>query len=185
MRTFYFKKEFQRYNSLEMDEGGKMLEQKFPGVDFQKSPTDDHTWAWPVFFLSITVGKAGRSTRMGTKVNNRSIPSTLSIYCRVSGTSIKHHNWACFPPVPCGIWRHIINCGSHEEGKSPSKLEKLVEEHSDLSTQEKSTLSKEWNINEYSSIPLPREEFKEDSLELGTQELPPGYDPQVTPSIMI
>ena len=45
MRTFYFKKEFQRYNSLEMDEGGKMLEQKFPGVDFQKSPTDDHTWA--------------------------------------------------------------------------------------------------------------------------------------------
>ena len=71
-----------------------------------------------------TAGRAGRATQIGTKGNNQSISWTIPISLRVSGPSIKHQNWECFPPVPYGIWLHIIHCDTHEEGNSPRKLEK-------------------------------------------------------------
>ena len=42
--TFSFKSEFQRHNILEMDEDGKIPDQKFYGVKFQNFPTNYHTW---------------------------------------------------------------------------------------------------------------------------------------------
>ena len=58
----------------------------------------------------------------------------------------------------------------------------MVEDHSELDTQEYFTLEKEWHINESSIIPLPREAWKEDFLEPGPQDLPPGSYPQAAPS---
>ena len=54
----------------------------------------------------------------------------------------------------------------------------LVEEHSELSTQESCTLAKLWHLNESSSISLPWEAWKEDSLDPGPHNIPPGYDSQ-------
>ena len=51
-------------------------------------------------------------------------------------------------------------------------------------TQEKFTLAKEWHLNEYSSMPLTRKAWQEDSLEPGLQDLPLGSDPQVARIIM-
>ena len=61
MRLFSFKAACQRYHRLEMDEGGKTLEQKFSGVEFQFFPTEYHTWGFPVFVLEAPLqgGKAG------------------------------------------------------------------------------------------------------------------------------
>ena len=42
----------------------------------------------------------------------------------VSVPSINHKKCPYSPPVPCGIWWHILHFGAHEEGHSPSKLEK-------------------------------------------------------------
>ena len=42
-------------------------------------------------------------TQMGTKGKDLSLPWKLSMPCRFTWFNIKHHNWAHFPPVPCGI----------------------------------------------------------------------------------
>ena len=47
----YFKAEYQMYNSLEMDEDGKTLGQKFYGVEFQIFPSDYHICGCPVSIL--------------------------------------------------------------------------------------------------------------------------------------
>ena len=70
------------------------------------------------------------------------------------------------------------------KGKIPGNSKNLVEEHSDIATEEKFTLAKEWHLNKYSSMTLPRESWKENSLEPGTQDLPPGSNPKVAPSCM-
>ena len=50
--TFSFKSEFQRYNSLEMDEDGKTTyHNNFSVVDFQVCPTYYHTWGCPIIVL--------------------------------------------------------------------------------------------------------------------------------------
>ena len=43
------------------------------------------------------------------------------------------------------------------KGTVPGNCKNMVEEHSELATQENFTLSKEWHLNESSSMPLPRE----------------------------
>ena len=66
----------------------------------------------------------------------------------------------------------------------PVNWKNLIEEHSELATQEKFTLEIEWHLNESSRITLPRKSWKEESPEPGPQDLPPGSDPQVAPSGM-
>ena len=61
---------------------------------------------------------------MGTKGGDQSLSWTIFIPQRVDGPSIKHHNWEYLPPVPCGVWWHILQCGVHEENRSPGKLGK-------------------------------------------------------------
>ena len=60
----------------------------------------------------------------------------------------------------------------------------MVEEHSDLTTQENFTLEKEWHLKKSSKMNLPREAWKEDSLDPGPKELSPGSDTQAAPSGM-
>ena len=50
------------------------------------------------------------------------------------------------------------------KGTVPGNLKNLVEEHSELATQKNFTLAKEWHMNKYSSMPLPREVCQEDLL---------------------
>ena len=71
-----------------------------------------------------TAGRSGRDTQMGTKGKKLCLSWTTPLPHRVSDPSIKHWNWACSPPVPCGLWRQFLHYGSHEEWKSPRKLEK-------------------------------------------------------------
>ena len=49
--TFSFKEELQSYNSLEMDEDGKMPDQNLVRVELQIFPTYYHTWGFPVLVL--------------------------------------------------------------------------------------------------------------------------------------
>ena len=63
----------------------------------------------------------------------------------------------------------------------PVNWKNLVEEQSELNTQGKFTLAKDWNHKKSSRNILPREAWQEDSPEPGPQDLPPGSDPQATP----
>ena len=119
LQPFLFKAEFQRYNSLDIDKYRKTPDQKFSVVYFQVSPMDFHTWGCPNFVLKAPLqgGSEGRP-----KWEPRERPGFYIF--RVGVPSIKHHNWEYLPPVPCGILRKILHCGSHEEGHSPRKLEK-------------------------------------------------------------
>ena len=49
--TFSFETAYQRYNSLEMDEDGKMPDQNLVRVELQIFPTYYHTWGFPVLVL--------------------------------------------------------------------------------------------------------------------------------------
>ena len=64
----------------------------------------------------------------------------------------------------------------------PVNWKNLVEEHSDLAMQANFTHSKKWHIKKISIMPLPSDAWEEDSMESGTQVLPPGYDPRAAPS---
>ena len=89
--TFSFKIEYQRYNSLEMDEDEKTPKQKFSGVEFHFFPYRlTHIGLTFLHPRNPTVGRAGRATQMGIKGEDQSLSWTLPIPCRVSGPSIKH-----------------------------------------------------------------------------------------------
>ena len=63
------------------------------------------------------------------------------------------------------------------KGTVPVNCKNLVEDHSEIDNQENFTLSKEWHLNESSSMPLPMEAWQEDLLDPGPQDLLPGFDP--------
>ena len=55
------------------------------------------------------------------------------------------------------VFDEIFSTLDHmSKGTVPVNFKNLVEEQSELSTQENFTLVKEWHLNESSSIPLPR-----------------------------
>ena len=92
-------------------------------------------------------GRADRATQMGTKGKEWSIYWSLDITCRVIGPIIKYQNWACFPPVPWGIWQHILYCGAHEEGTDPKKLGKPGRGALRAFCAGNFILAKEWHLN--------------------------------------
>ena len=86
-----------------MDEDRKTPEQKFSGEEFQICTTNYRTWGCLVIVLEAPFqGGATWLTKREPK-KDWSIYWTLSIPRRVSGSSIKHQNWECFPPVTCDI----------------------------------------------------------------------------------
>ena len=59
------------------------------------------------------------------------------------------------------VFEETLSTVEHmRKGTDPGNWKNLVEEHSHLAIQEKFTLSKEWHINEYSSMTLTREPWK-------------------------
>ena len=56
------------------------------------------------------------------------------------------------------VFDRILSTVEHmRKGTVPGNCKNLVEEHSELSTQENFTLAKEWHLNKYSRITLTRE----------------------------
>ena len=62
--------------------------------------------------------------------------------------------------------------------------EKLVEDTSDITPQEKFTLANVWHINELYIMPLTSEDWQEESQDTVPQYLPQGSNTQYTPSGM-
>ena len=88
-----------------------------------------------IFRRGYPVGLAFRDTQMVTKGKYCSLPRILPIPLRVSIFSIKHQIWSYLLSVICYLWWYILHIGAHKEGKSPRKMKKLVEDHSDITTQ--------------------------------------------------
>ena len=63
----------------------------------------------------------------------------------------------------------------------PGNRKNMVEEHSELSTQENFTLEKYWHLNESCSMPLPKEAWQEDPIEADPQDPAARPSPQATP----
>ena len=68
------------------------------------------------------------------------------------------------------------------KGTVPGNWKNLVEDHSEIATQDIFTLAKDWHLNKSSSMPLPREAWQEDLMEPGPPDQPPGSDIQAEPS---
>ena len=64
------------------------------------------------------------------------------------------------------------------EGTVSLILKNLVNYHLDISMQENFNLPKWWHTNESSSMPLTRKAWEQDPQEPGSQDPPPGPDPQ-------
>ena len=66
----------------------------------------------------------------------------------------------------------------------PENWRILIDEHSEIATQENFTIAKECHLNKYSNMPLPSEIWQEDSIEPGPQDLHLGSDPHNAPNGM-
>ena len=79
---------------------------------------------------------------MVIKGKNRIIFRTLPILFRVSGPSIKQQNWALSPEYHVVFDETLSTVEQTRKGKVPGNWNNLIEEHSELTTQEKFTLCK-------------------------------------------
>ena len=147
----------------------------------QRTITPEVPYIYTRFF---PVGRSGRTTQMVTKDQEWSIAWKILIPRRVSGPNIKHNNLAHSPPITCDIWWHILHSGSHEEGHSPSKLEKsgrgVLRAHYAGKIHSKQIVASQKS----SSMPLTMDTLQEDSQDPGPLYISSGSYPQAEPSVM-
>ena len=110
-----------------------------------------------LFPRSPTAGRDGRATQMGTKGEDRGISLTPPIPRRVSGHSIKHQNQACPPHYRVVFDYTFYTVENMMKGIVPGNCKNLLEEHSEIDTQENFTIEKQCHLKKSSGIPLPRE----------------------------
>ena len=95
-----------------------------------------------IFPWSPLARRAIRDSQVRTKIQDCSLPSIFPLPFWIIIQGYKHKNLAHVPLISFVLKLHLLHSGSHEEEHSPSKLQNLVEEHLELSTQENSLLKK-------------------------------------------
>ena len=122
---------------------GRTSEQNFSGVKFEIFPTYYHTWGCPVFFLeaSLQGGQAGLpkwKSRAITRVYLGHYPFNAGSVSLV----LKTRAGNVYPQYHV-VFDNTLSTVDHiRKVKVPGNWKNLVEEHSELSMQEKSTLAK-------------------------------------------
>ena len=129
---------------MEMDEEGRNPEHKFANVEFQNFPTDYHSWSCPVFLLEAPLQGGPAS------IANWEPRSSTGFYLRhyhfhaVSLSLVLNKiTWYVNPKYHM-VFENTLSTVDHtRKGTEPGKRKSMVEEHSELSTQDKFTLEKE------------------------------------------
>ena len=131
------------YNSLEMNKDRKTPEQKVSGVELQICPTDYHTWGCSIFFLEAPaqggptgIPKLEPRTRTEDYLGNTSFH--IGSVNLVLTTRTEH----VYPQYNVVLDDTFSTMDHKKKGTVPGNWKNLIEEHSELATQENYTIAK-------------------------------------------